>query len=80
MPDYLKEAFDYYREHHDSFVRLYNGKVIVLKDRVVLGAYDEEIDAINETMKKEPLGTFLVQKVTPGSEAYTVTIHRAVFP
>ena len=69
----LKGEFDYFRANQDALVEQYNGRVIVIKDRVVLGAYDSHIEAVVETQKHHELGTFLVQAVSPGKEAYTVT-------
>lgn len=34
--------------------------------------------AVSETKKAHELGTFLVQKVAPGTEAYTQTFHSRV--
>jgi len=61
-------------------VRQYDGKFIVIKDGKVLGAYDDELTAVTETQKTQELGTFLVQKVSPGNSAYSQTFHsRVVF-
>jgi len=80
MPDSpLKPEFDYYVANQDDFVKKYNGKVIVLKNKQVIGTYDDVPTAIFETQKKgEILGTFLVQKVEPGTGAYTQTFHSRV--
>jgi hypothetical protein len=74
----LSKEFQYYLDHQDELVKKYNGKFIVIKDCSVIGAYDDELEAINETQKKYKLGTFLVQKCEPGSEAYTQTYHSRV--
>lgn len=78
MNDYLKEQFRYYIDHQNELVAKYNGKFIVIKDSAVIGAYNDELEAITETSKKHELGTFLVQKCTPGSEGYTQTFHSRV--
>lgn len=75
MSQGLKTQFEYYLDNQEKFVQEYNGKVIVLKDNKVVGVYDTEIDAVTKTQKDHELGTFLVQRVSPGSEAYTVTIY-----
>ena len=54
------------------------GRVIVLKNEEVLGAYENELDAVNVTRRRHELGTFLVQRVSAGDEAYTVTFHSRV--
>lgn len=71
----LDKEFDFYLKNQTCFVEKYNGKVIVLKDEQVIGVYDSEIDAVNETSKKYELGTFLVQRCSPGSENTTITFH-----
>lgn len=76
----LSDEFHYYLEHQADFVKKYDGKVIVLKNHEVLGAYESELDALVETTKEHEQGTFMVQKVSEGEEDYTVTIHCPVFP
>ncbi len=80
MNSQLKKEFEYYLANQDEMVRQYDGKFIVLKDEKVLGAYDDELTAITETQKTHQLGTFLVQQVSPGTNAYSQTFHsRVVF-
>lgn len=75
MQEGLKEQFHYYIDNQAEFVREYNGKVIALKDFKVIGVYDSEIQAVMEAQATgHELGTFLVQKVTPGTGAYTAHI------
>ena len=76
----LEDEFHYYLEHQAEFVKKYDGKVIVLKNHKVLGAYEDELDAIAETKKRHELGTFMVQRVSQGEEDYTVTIYSPVYP
>jgi hypothetical protein len=80
MTNPLQKEFEYYIAHQDEMVAKYDGKFIVLKDGEVLGAYDNELAAINETQKTHKLGTFLVQQVSKGTSAYSQTFHsRVVF-
>ena len=74
----LEKEFEYYIENQDSLVEKYNGRILVIKDSKVIGDFDTESEAIQETMKKEELGTFLVQKCEPGSDSYTQTFHSRV--
>lgn len=67
----LEKEFQYYLDHQDELVEKYNGRVIVIKDQEVIGDYDSDIEAIVETEKKHPIGTFLVQLCSEGSEHYT---------
>lgn len=67
----LLKEFEYYLEHQDELLEKYNGKVIVIKGCVVLGAYDTELEAIEDTTQSHELGGFLVQRCSPGDGAYT---------
>ena len=74
----LQDEFQYYLDHQDELVRQYDGKYVVIKNGAVLGAYDTELIAVIETQKTQKPGTFLVQKVEPGTGAYTQTFHSRV--
>jgi hypothetical protein len=80
MKTKLEAEFEFYLAHQNELVEKYNGKVVVIKDGKVLGAYDDEMDAIEETQKEHELGTFLIQLCTPGDSAYSRTFYsRAAF-
>ena len=78
MSKQLEKEFEYYLNHQDELVEKYNGKFIVVKNSEVIGAYDSELKAVEETTKKHELGTFLVQKCEPGEESYTQKYHSRV--
>ena len=76
----LKREFKYYLSHQKELVEKHNGKYLVIIGEDVVGVFDSEMTAIEETSKTHELGTFLVQKCEPGSEGYTQTYHsRVVF-
>jgi len=80
MVSELEKDFKWYKDHQKELVAVYNGKYLVIKDCAVIGNYDSELQAIQETSKKHKLGSFLVQKCEPGSDSYTQTYHsRVVF-
>ncbi|MGA2384576.1 MAG: hypothetical protein ABSG61_14205 [Gemmatimonadales bacterium] len=74
----MKREFEYYLENQAELVKKHNGKFIVIKNRAVIGDYDDQLTAISETAKTHELGTFLVQKVEPGTDAHTQTFHSRV--
>jgi hypothetical protein len=74
----LQSEFEYYLANQAALVERYNGKYIVIKDRRVLGAYDDQVSAIAQTQKTHELGTFLVQRVAPGVDAHTQTFYSRV--
>jgi hypothetical protein len=71
----LEREFDYFIGHQDELVRAYRGRVVAIKNECVIGVYDSELEAVEETAKTHELGTFLVQKCEPGIEAYTQVFH-----
>ena len=74
----LEQEFEYFLKHQDGFVKEYNGKFVVIKNQKVIGVFDSELEAVEETSKKEKMGTFLVQKCEPGDASYTQTFHSRV--
>ncbi|MEE8483150.1 MAG: DUF5678 domain-containing protein [Nitrospinota bacterium] len=78
MEKILEKEFKYYIAHQDELVAKYKGKYIVIKGESVIGSYDDEIKALEQTSKNHELGTFLVQKCEPGKENYTQSFHSRV--
>jgi hypothetical protein len=76
----LEQEFEYFLSHQTELVERYEGKVIVIKNGSVLGAFDNHAEAVREISKIHPLGTFLVQKCDAGTEAYKQTFHSRVTP
>jgi hypothetical protein len=74
----LNKEFKYYLDNQDELVKRFKGKYIVIKDQTVIGTYDNEMDAYNETIKEHELGTFLIQHCLPGEESHTATFHSRV--
>ena len=58
MTPTLQKAFDYYLSHQDEIVSKYNGKFVVIRGQNVIGVYDAELKAIQETQKRHQAGTF----------------------
>ena len=69
----LAREFDYYLAHQDELVEQYDGKVIAIKGGIVLGVYDTHLKAFTEMAQLHERGTFLIQHVSAGDEAYTAT-------
>ncbi|OGT78422.1 MAG: hypothetical protein A3I78_03285 [Gammaproteobacteria bacterium RIFCSPLOWO2_02_FULL_56_15] len=78
MPEQLVKEFQFYIDHQADLVKRHNGKYVVIVENEVIGIYDDELTAINETRKEHEMGFFLVQKVEPGKDSYTQTFHSRV--
>jgi hypothetical protein len=74
----LRKEYRYYLAHQDEFVAKYDGRVIALKDGVVLGDYDTAGSAMLALQDTHPLGTYLIQRVSPGNKDTTVSIYSPV--
>ncbi len=74
----LEKEFDFFVNNQKELVEKYRGKYIVIKGKKVLGEYSSLSEAVEETSKREQLGTFLVQKCEPTKKAYTQTYHSRV--
>ncbi len=74
----IKAAFRFYLDHQAELVAKYDGKVIAIKDGRILGAYDDHLQALRATSREHDPGTFLLQLVSEGTEAYTATFRSRV--
>lgn len=75
---HLEEEFKYFKSHQDTLVREYDGKVLAIKGKKVVGVYETEMDAYIDGEEKFGLGSFLIQKCLSGEKAYTHTLHSGV--
>lgn len=66
-----KKDFDFFIEHYQKFYEQYGHKFIVIRNKQILGSYDTELDAINQTSKTYPLGSFIVQECNGEESGYT---------
>jgi hypothetical protein len=70
----FEQDLQYFVEHQEELVQKYEGRVLVIKDQRVIGAYDSALEAYLEAQKNHQVGSFLIQPCHPGADAYTVTI------
>lgn len=68
------DDFKWFIENYDALFQKYGHKYIAIKDKTVLGVYDNIVTAIDTTAEKYELGTFIVQECTGDSSAYTTSI------
>ena len=71
----LINEFDWYLAHQDELVKQYNGKVLAIKGQQVIGVHDAVADAVFATSDEHELGTFIVQRCSPGTDDYTAVYH-----
>lgn len=70
----FQEELRFFQDNQDKLVSKYDGKVLVIKGKEVVGAYPTELDAFIEASKKYKAGSFMIQPCRAGIDAFTVTI------
>jgi hypothetical protein len=74
----LEKEFKYYLDHQDELVKKYNGRILVIRGNEVVGDYATTEEAYFKSQEQYELGTFLIQKCSPGDKDYTLTFHSRV--
>ena len=75
----LEQEFEWYLENKDDLINKHEGRVLVIKDEKVIGIFDDDMEAIRETMPEHELGTFLVQECSSDPHSTEVTFHSGVW-
>lgn len=66
-----KDDFYWFLDNYDDIYKTYGHKIIVIKNKEILGTFDSFVSAIKETSKKYELGTFIVQECNGDESGYT---------
>ena len=74
----LQREFEYYIEHQKEWAQQHEGRFVVVAGQELLGFYDDEVEALQETVKTHEAGTFIVHKVSFHEE--TLIYQRVTFP
>ena len=74
----LQKEYDYYLDHRTPLLEKHAGKVLVIKGQDVIGFFDSELDALQQTPQSHEKGTFLIQICDPREESHTQTYHSRV--
>ena len=70
----LQDELDYFIANQDALVKKFRGKVLVLRNREVVGVFDTPLEAYLDAQSRYEPGTYALQKCAAGPEAYTVTV------
>jgi fibrillarin-like rRNA methylase len=62
------QDFEYFIQNIEAFYKQYGHKFLAIKDRNILGAYDSFNTALEETLKQEQIGTFIIQECFKNKE------------
>lgn len=75
----FQEELAFFIAHQDDLVKKYRGQVLVIKGQQLIGVYKTPLEAYLQAQMQFPLGTFMLQRCEPGSDAYTVTLNSHTF-
>jgi len=78
MANQLKAEFEFYKKNQSKLVDEYLGRFVVIKNEEIIGVYNSEIDAYQNSQKEHKLGSFLIQHVTEGKDDYSQTFYSRV--
>ena len=68
------EDFHWFIDNYDTFYNKYGKSFIVIKNKVVLGVYNDFITALTETTKIYSQGTFIIQECDGTEDAYIADV------
>ncbi len=74
----LDREFEYFMEHQQELASKYDGKYIVIVGDSVVGVYETNENAYEESLKNYKLGEFLIQECSPDASSYTTVFHSRV--
>lgn len=69
-----RNDFHWFLENYDYFYQQYGHKFLAIQHKIILGIYDGMREALDETSKSHPLGTFSVQECNGDESAYTASV------
>lgn len=67
MTESLQEDYQYYLDHRDELYKEHPDMFLVIKDKKVIGVYEDQVTAYTETTKEHEPGTFIIQQSSPDS-------------
>jgi hypothetical protein len=63
-----EQDYGYFLQNMEDLYKTYGHKFLAIKDQHVLSAYDSFNEALQNTLKVEQLGTFLIQECLESRE------------
>ncbi len=68
----MQEAdYQWFLENYSELFNKYGDVYLAIKEKTVLGIYKSYAEGVLATMKKEPLGSFIVQRCGNDESAFT---------
>jgi len=74
------QDYEYFLQNMGKLYEQYGHKFLAIKDRQILGVYDNFNEALDDTLKNEEAGTFLIQECFQNKEECIQYFQRNVIP
>jgi hypothetical protein len=78
-PDPLQRNLQWYIANQQELAAKYNGKILLIVDQTLIGAFDSMEEAYTTALKTYELGTFTLQPCSPGPDSYTLTLYSPAY-
>jgi len=75
VPEPLKKDLEWYIENQRELSEKYNGKILLIVNQHLIGAFGSMEEAYATAIKSYKLGTFTLQPCSPDSDSYTLTLY-----
>jgi len=79
VPDPLKKNLDWYIANQQELAAKYNGKVLLIVDQTLIGAFDSMENAYTTALRSYALGSFTLQPCSPDADSYTLTLYSPAY-
>jgi hypothetical protein len=79
VPDNQRKNLDWYISNQKELAAKYNGKVLLIVDQALVGAFDSMGDAYASAIKSYIPGAFTLQPCSPDSESYTTMFYTPMY-
>ncbi len=79
VPEPLKKDLEWYIENQRELSEKHNGKVLLIVNQQLIGAYYSMQEAYATAIKAYTLGTFTLQPCSPDSDSYTLTLYNPTY-
>jgi hypothetical protein len=79
VPDPLKKDLEWYIANQQELSTKYNGKILLIVNQQLIGAFDSMSEAYSTAIKSYTLGTFTLQPCSPDSDSYTLTLYSPAY-
>ena len=79
VPDPLEKNLDWYIANQQELSAKHNGKILLIVDQKLVGAFDSMNDAYAAAVKVYAPGTYTLQPCSPDSDSYTLTLYNPAY-